>query len=105
MAKQPKKPPTIEDARKAVEVLRSFGRNRLNEDAQHSYGACVGLGIASVTDSVLDASMAMLEDWNYHVAVAAIAALQGMPGQGTATRKGCTLTILLPEHWADLPSR
>jgi hypothetical protein len=53
--------------------------------------------IGSCTDSVVDAAIAMLEDWNYHLAVAAIAAIQ--KGQGKVERLRRHLTIELPEHW------
>ena len=93
-------PPTLDDARRAVEVLAEYGRTRFCESVTPSYGQCVGIAVASCTDAVVDAAVTMLEDWNYHLAVAAIAAIQR--GQGTVKRKGRQLTIELPEHWGGL---
>jgi len=47
----------------------------------------------------VDAAMTMLEDWNAHLAVAAVAAIE--KGQGKVTRKGRKLTIILPEWWKE----
>ena len=91
------KTPTIEDARQAVEVLAQYGRTRFCESANPSRGQCIGIAVSACTDSVVDAAVEMLEDWNYHLAVAAIAAIQ--KGQGTVRREGRHLTIELPEHW------
>ena len=91
------KTPTIEDARQAVEVLALYGRNRFCESANPSRGQCIGIGVSACTDAVVDAATEMLEDWNYHLCVAAIAAIQR--GQGTVRRDGRHLTIELPEHW------
>jgi hypothetical protein len=94
-----KRKPTIEDARKAVQTLQAYGRTRFCKTSNPSSGQCIGLAVSACTDSVVDAAMEMLEDWNYHLAVAAIAAIQ--QGQGRVERKGRRLTIVLPEHWAD----
>ena len=88
---------TVEDARKAIEVLASYGRTRYVPEAKPTIGQCIGIAIAACTDAVVDAAMEMLEDWNYHLAVAAIAAIQH--GQGKVERQGRHLTIELPEHW------
>ena len=91
------KEPTIEDARLAMQVLAAYGRTRFCKTANPTSGQCIGLAVASCTDAVVDAAMAMLEDWNYHLAVAAVAAIE--KGQGTAKRNGRTLSIMLPRHW------
>ena len=94
------KTPTIEDARQAVELLAQYGRSRFCESASHSHGQCIGIAVSACTDSVVDAAVEMLEDWNYHLCVAAIGAIQ--QGQGTVQREGRHLSIELPEHWANL---
>jgi hypothetical protein len=88
---------TIEDARQAVEVLAQYGRTRFCKTASTTRGTCIGKAVSAVTDDVVDAAISMLEDWNYHIAVAAISAIQ--QGQGTVLREGRHLTIELPEHW------
>jgi hypothetical protein len=98
MKKTPKtREVTVEDARKAVETLALYGRKRFTSEADPTPGMCIGMAVSACTGDVVDAAMEMLEDWNYHLAVAAIAAIQ--KNQGTFKRKGRILTIKLPKHW------
>ena len=92
--------PTIDDARKAVEVLARYGQTRFCKSATPSHGQCIGIAVSAVTDAVVDATIEMLQDWNYHLAVAAIAAIQH--GQSKVERRGRHLSIELPEHWDKL---
>jgi len=95
------KPPTIEAVRKAVEILIAYGRTRYSPEARSrmSRGQCIGLAVASVNDApaIVDMAIAALEDWNGHLSVACLSAIE--QGQGVVERKGRMLTITLPEHW------
>lgn len=95
---------TIEQVRKAVEVLIAYGRTRYTPEARDrkSRGACIGMAVAAVNDapSIVDMAIEALEDWNGHLSVAALAAIEH--GQGKMERKGRLLTIELPEHWGKL---
>jgi hypothetical protein len=66
---KPVKKPAIDDARAAVEVLAKYGRTRFCKTATPTRGQCIGIAVSACTDSVVDAAIEMLQDWNYHLAV------------------------------------
>lgn len=92
-------PVTLKEAKAALEVLKKYGKAGYCRTAQVTDGHCIGLAVARLTcgTEVVKAATTMLEDWNAHLATAAIAAIE--QGQGTVERKGRQLTITLPEWW------
>lgn len=97
-----KSAPTREEARAAFETLVAFGRDAFSQaSTPPSEGTCIGYSVYAFTAGVVDAAMEMLEQWNYHLCVAAIAAIQERDNSGSCKREGRKLTIELPEWWAD----
>lgn len=87
-------------AAKALKVVERFGQQGFT--SEQSQGKCIGLALARLVGSpvVVDAAIAGLEDWNGHLSVAAVSAIER--GHGTVTREGRTLTIILPEWWGKI---
>ena len=96
--------PSREEVRQALDILEAHGRNCYTDEysATQSRGSCIGLALAHLSDppTVVDAAIEALEDWNGHLTVAAISAIE--KGQGKVTRKGRKLTIMLPEWWGKM---
>lgn len=104
-----KKRPTEEMAAAALEVLVAYGRAA--HTSKVSRGVAIGNavfsldmpthppeeGISACTEVVVDAAMEMLEQWNGHLSVACIAAIE--KDHGKVERKGNVVTITLPEYW------
>lgn len=95
-------PPTPEQARQAADILEAYGSSRYCPSARDKMtrGAKIGMALAAVTDDVVNVAVEMLQDWNFHLSVAAILAIE--IGQGTVQREGRHLTITLPEHWQNM---
>jgi len=93
--------PTLEAVRGLFDRIQLYGRTCYDHKAEVSRGQCIGIAFARLSEpqEVVDAAMTMLEDWNAHLAVAAVAAIE--KGQGKVTRKGRKLTIILPEWWKE----
>ena len=92
--------PTIEQVRSMVERLHEYGQGCYKKEARPvDRGTAIGKAIAAVSgpEVVVPAAIEMLEDWNGHLSVAAIAAIE--QGQGKVVRKGRKLTITLPKGW------
>lgn len=93
--------PRQDEVRQAIDILEAHGRRCYSDEYRdkQSRGSCIGLALAHLSDpqTVVDAAIEALEDWNCHLSVAAIAAIE--KGQGTVNRKGRKLTIILPEWW------
>jgi hypothetical protein len=85
--------------RAALAVLEKYGRSMFHNGSCVSTGTAVGAAIYSVMGAQDCVMMAVeaLEQWNAHLAVAAIAAIE--QGKGTVHREGRHLTITLPEWW------
>jgi hypothetical protein len=90
----------VKQAKAALEILKAYGRQAYCPTAEVTPGECICIAIARLNDTpaVVDAAIEMLEDWNGHLSVAAISAIE--KGHGKVERKGRKLTITLPEWWA-----
>ena len=90
--------PTEAQARAAVNLLIRYGR--MGWDVRVPDGQAFGSAVAPIigNDEVARAAMAMLEDWNGHLSVAAIDAIEH--GNGKVKRVGRELKITLPAHWS-----
>jgi hypothetical protein len=79
-------------------VLAQYGRSAF-QSSEARRGQCIGYSIYAACDAaeVIDAACEMLEEWNCHLSVAAVRAIER--GDGKVVRKGRKLTILLPKHW------
>ena len=98
-------------AREAYTTLVAYGQSkhtgRVSEGEALGY-ACFALEMASDPAAtieksckvVTEAAMEMLTQWNGHLSVAAIDAIEN--GKGKVTRDGRFLSIILPEHWGRL---
>jgi alpha-beta hydrolase superfamily lysophospholipase len=96
-------------AQAALEVLVAYGKAAHKSEV--SRGTALGYAVYALdgrahpieegtkpcVDVVVDTSMEMLEQWNGHLTVACIAAIE--KGKGKVVRKGRTVTFTLPEHW------
>ena len=93
------KRPTTKQVDKAMEVIARYGRSAFNATAEVTHGQCIGYAVYARNEGFIccDAAIEMLEEWNFHLEVALLLAVQ--KGQGTVSRKGRTVTIILPEHW------
>lgn len=88
---------TIEEAIKAVCVLNAYGATRFQDRTETTQGQRIGMAVASVTEQIIDTSIAMLEDGNHHVAAGILRAMY--KGQGTFARDGSKVEIELPTHF------
>jgi hypothetical protein len=81
----------------AVNVLAEQGQKSFT--FPESKGRCAGLALARQLgpDATVDACLEGLQDWNAHLAYAAVDAIE--KGNGEVKREGRTLTITLPEYW------
>ncbi len=79
-------------------ALVEYGRSAFHS-SEASRGQCIGYSIYAACDAaeVIDAALEMLEQWNAHLSVAALRAIER--GDGKVVRKGRKLTIILPKHW------
>lgn len=84
----------------AIETLEAEGRTHFCPTATVERGEAIGHALAFEIDrdACTDIAIMMLEQWNGHLSAAALRAIEKK--QGTVERKGRTLTITLPEHWA-----
>jgi len=85
------------EAYKAFHVLEQFGRQQFCESTRNDQteGQCIGIGISAFTGDVVAVAKTVLQDWNYHMEMAVITAIQS----GDCTREGRIVTLTLPEHW------
>jgi hypothetical protein len=83
----------------ALAVLAKHGRVGFYDPTKVSRGTAVGHAIWLPLDvsGCFDMAKEVLEEWNMHLAVAALDALNN----GSFKHKGRKLTITLPEHWSD----
>ncbi len=83
----------------ALAVLEKHGRKIFRKASQVSRGQAIGGAIYYQlgNEACCQLAMEVLEQWNAHTSVAAIAAIEMQ--QGTVKRDGRTLTITLPEWW------
>jgi hypothetical protein len=93
---------TQKSALRAIATLVKFGRQGFVPEARVGMGKCLGKAIAALNDDrvVVDAAIESLEQWNGHLSVAAIGAIE--KGLGKVERDGRTLTIILPESWENV---
>ena len=86
---------------KARDALEARGRLGFKPGVEVSRGRAIGFALyaACQPQECVDIALEMLEQWNGHLTVAAIAAIE--KGQGKVSRNGRDLRIELPEHWAD----
>ena len=83
----------------ALAVLEKHGRKIFRKASQVSRGEAIGAAIYYQLGSQDCGMLAkeVLEQWNAHLAAAAIDAIEFQ--QGTVIREGRLLTITLPEWW------
>ena len=96
---QETKRPTREELNAALAVLEADGRASQKDPNSISRGMAVGnalFGLMGATECALVATEA-LEQWNSHLTVAAIEAIEFK--RGAVTREGRDLHIILPDHW------
>lgn len=76
---------------------RPYGRQA--HTGKVSRGTAIGFSFYSCSgpEVVVDAAIESLEQWNGHLSVACLNAIE--KGHGKVVRKGNILTITLPEHW------
>lgn len=92
-------------ALRALATLVKFGREGFKPEAKVGMGRCLGKAIAALNGElvVVDAAMESLEQWNGHLSVAVIGAIEkGGEEYGKVVRQGRILTIVLPESWEDV---
>jgi len=86
----------------AISTLATAGRNCKCPTAHVSRGTAIGHSLYGRMDynTCIACAIEMLEQWNGHLSVAAIDAIEH--GRGMVHREGRLLTIELPEHWGPL---
>lgn len=91
--------PTGSQMQKAMEILERAGRCSRTDPSSISRATAIGNALFGELEPKECAEVAMesLEQWNGHLSVAAINAIEF--GKGTVTRTGRDLHIVLPEHW------
>jgi hypothetical protein len=97
------KRPTDKQIRKAMEILERDGRSSRQDPNDISRARAIGNALYGQLEpkECAEAAMESLEQWNGHLSVAAIDAIEF--GRGTVTRNGRDLHIILPEHWGESP--
>ena len=96
----------------AIDTLERYGRTGFSDPRRVSRGTAIGYALyaACDVDSIFDAAVEALQQWNAHLLVAGLLALQrgkwgdlrGEPPNGSVTRDGRHVRIKLPRWWADL---
>ena len=96
------------NAREAYKTLVAYGQSKHTTTVSEGEAlghACFSMEMScdpsATTEKsckvVTDAAMEMLTQWNGHLSVACINAIEN--GKGKVTRDGRFLSIILPEHW------
>jgi hypothetical protein len=91
-----------ERIRELSKALEAEGRSGFCPTATVSRGEAIGKALFSALDVADCVALAIevLEQWNSHLSVAAIGAIEN--GLGKVKRNGRQLHIQLPEHWEKL---
>lgn len=81
----------------AKQILKTEGKKYFCPTAKPTGGECIGAALFHTTDpaTILDIAITSLEQWNYHLAVAALIAIK----ENKFKKIGKTLTVTLPEYW------
>jgi hypothetical protein len=95
------RPPTKEQMQTAMETLERAGRCSRTDPQSISRAAAIGNALFGqlAAKQCVEVAMESLEQWNGHLSVAVLDAIEN--GKGTVTRNGRELHILLPEHWGE----
>ena len=96
------KTPTDKQVADAVDILEARGRAMMNDPDSISRGEAIGNGLYTQLgpEEVVAAAMSSFEQWNGHLSVAAIQAIEK---DKTFARTGRDLHITLPEYWGKPP--
>jgi len=92
--------PTDAEVKAALDVLEQRGRTSRLDPTDISRARAIGFALFGELTAKECAQVAMeaLEQWNGHLSVACIDAIEF--GQGEVERDGRDLHITLPDHWS-----
>jgi hypothetical protein len=91
--------PTHAKVEEAIATLEQYGRAAFAK-SETRRGTAIGYALYGLMSAaeVVDVAIEALEEWNGHLSVAALRAIER--GDGEISRQGRDLRIRLPKHWS-----